>query len=83
MRKEIGNLGEDRGDDLILRHDREFARHIRHPGGLERGVEGVDAAWIQHRPIFSTCWWTRSASADRQCRFALATKRSMNASSAA
>ena len=44
---EIGNLGEDGGgDDLMLRHDREFARHVRHPGGLERGVEGVGAARI-------------------------------------
>src|SRR6516165_8689549 len=64
---EIGNLTEDRGgDDLMLRHDGEFARHVRHPGGLERGVEGVGAPPIEHQPIFSSCWRTRSAWADHQ-----------------
>jgi hypothetical protein len=44
---EIRNLGKDGGgDDLMLRHDREFARHIRHPGGLERCVKVIGAARI-------------------------------------
>ena len=37
---EIGYFGEDGArDDLMLRHHREFSRHPRHPGSLERGVE--------------------------------------------
>src|ERR1035441_4991350 len=37
---ETGYLREDGArEDLMPRHDREFSRHLRHPGSLESGEE--------------------------------------------
>jgi hypothetical protein len=54
---EIGYFGEDgAGDHLMLRHHREFSRHLRHPGSLERGVELVGRPRLELQPILSSCW---------------------------
>ncbi len=37
---EIGDLGErGAGDNLMSRYDREFCRHLWHPGSLQLGAE--------------------------------------------
>jgi hypothetical protein len=59
---EIGYLGEDGArNDLMLRHHREFSRHLRHPGGLERSVEVLGKPRFELQLILSTCWQNRLA----------------------
>jgi len=52
---EIGYFDEGGpGDDLMLRHYREFSRYVRHSGGLEGGVEVFARPPLELELILST-----------------------------
>jgi hypothetical protein len=52
---ETGDFREDGArEDLMPRHDREFSRHLRHPGSQESGEEPLWKCHFEVQPILST-----------------------------
>jgi hypothetical protein len=56
--KDMDETGDFReggaSEDLMPRHDREFSRHLRHPGSQKSGEEPLWKCRFEVQPILST-----------------------------